>query len=211
MKEQRTDKIPKTNDAKTIAEYIGCLRLLEYNTFLLYRSLSEKTENSLAKSLLLSIAQDSSKHSIFLKGIGESIANSNVKTKDCEKNLGQIWLTVDKCLKETKTKKAGELSFADLFEKLTTLESNLAEEYYVLVQMQTLQHLTKEINERYSISLDNVKSIFESIINDENHHIEILETLKELVKPIEKDLDNTPMVRYQSPDNWRNYSQPNSP
>jgi rubrerythrin len=199
------------NDAKTMAEYIGCLRMLESNTSLLYRSLSEKTENSLAKSLLLSIAQDSSKHSTFLKGIGDSIANSNVKTKDCEKNLGPIWLTVDNYLKEIKTKKIGELSFADLYEKLIVFESDMGEEYYVLVQMQTLQHLTKEINERYSISLDNVKSIFESIIRDENHHQEILETLKELTKPEEKDLDNSPLVQYQSPDNWRNYSPPNAP
>ena len=185
--------------------------MLESNTSLLYRSLSEKTENSLAKSLLLSIAQDSSKHSTFLKGIGDSIANSNVKTKDCEKNLGPIWLTVDNYLKEIKTKKIGELSFADLYEKLIVFESDMGEEYYVLVQMQTLQHLTKEINERYSISLDNGKSIFESIIRDENHHQEILETLKELTKPEEKDLDNSPLVQYQSPDNWRNYSPPNAP
>jgi rubrerythrin len=77
--------------------------------------------------------------------------------------------------------------------------------------MQTLKHLTKEINENYNISLDNVKSIFENIIKDENRHIELLGTLKELAKPTEKDLDNTPMVRYQNPDNWRNYSPPFSP
>ena len=198
------------NDPKTMAKYIGCLSMLEYNTFLLYRSLSEKTETPLAKSLLLSIAQDSSKHSTLLKGIGNSIANSEVKTKDCAENLGQIWLTVTNYLNEAKTGKVGELALADLYEKLIPLESELGEEYYILVQMQTLKHLTKEINERYNISLDNVKSIFENIINDENHHIELLGTLKELAKPIEKDLDNTPMVRYESPDNWRNYPPPNS-
>lgn len=200
----------KMNDSKTMASYISCLSMLEYNTALLYRSLSEKTENPLAKSLFLSITQDSSKHSTLLKGIGDSIAKSKVKTKDCAKNLGQIWLTVDNYLNEVKTKKEDELFIADLYEKLIALESDLGEEYYILVQMQTLQHLTKEINERYNINLDNVKSIFESIISDENHHIELLGTLKELAKPIEKDLDNTPIVRYQSPDNWRNYP-PNIP
>jgi rubrerythrin len=200
----------KMNDSKTMASYISCLSMLEYNTALLYRSLSEKTENPLAKSLFLSITQDSSKHSTLLKGIGDSIAMSKVKTKDCAKNLGQIWLTVDNYLNEVKTKKEDELFIADLYEKLIALESDLGEEYYILVQMQTLQHLTKEINERYNINLDNVKSIFESIIIDENHHIELLGTLKELAKPIEKDLDNTPIVRYQSPDNWRNYP-PNIP
>jgi len=201
----------KMNDPKTMAKYMGCLSILEYNTFLLYRSLSEKTETPLAKSLLLSIAKDSSKHSTLLKGVGNSIANSEVKTKDCAENLGQIWLTVTSFLDEAKTGKVNKLSLANLYEKLIPLESELGEEYFMLVQMQTLKHLTKEINESYNISLDNVKSIFESIISDENHHIELLGTLKELSKPIEKDLDNTPMVRYQSPDNWRNYPPPFSP
>ena len=199
------------NDSKTMAVYIGCLSMLEYNAFLLYGSLSEKTDKPIAKSLLTSIAQDSLKHSTLLKGIGRSIANSEVKSKDCAENLGQIWLTVTNYLDEAKNRKVGELSLPELYEKLIPLESELGEEYYVVVQMQTMKHLTKEINERYNISLDNVKSIFESIINDENHHIEILETLKELAKPVEKDLDNTPMVRYQSPDNWRSYSPPNIP
>ena len=194
-----------------MAKYIGCLSMLEYNTFLLYRTLSEKTETPLAKSLLLSIAQDSSKHSTLLKGIGNSIANLEVKTKDCAENLGQIWITVTNYLNEVKNGKVDELSLADLYEKLVPLETELGEEYYVFIQIQTLKHLTKEINESYNISLDNVKTIFENIISDENRHIEILGTLKELAKPIEKDLDNTPMVRYQSPDNWRNYSPPFSP
>jgi rubrerythrin len=203
--------MPKMNDSNSMAIYIGCLSKLESNTALLYRSLSEKTETPLAKSLLFSIAQDSSKHSTLLQGVGDSIANIKVKTKDCAKNLGQIWLTIDNYLNEVNTKKVNELSIGDLYEKLMAFESSLGEEYFVFVQMQTLQHLTAEINKLYNIDLDDVKSIFESIINDENHHIEILETLKELAKPIEKDLDNTPMVRYQSPDNWRNYSQPNIP
>ena len=144
------------NDSKTMASYISCLSKLEYNTALLYRSLSEKNENSIAKTLLLSIAQDSSKHSTLLKGVSDSIASVEVKTKDCAKNLEQ-WLTVNNCLNEVTSKKQGELSMADLFEKLITLESNLGEEYYIFVQMQTLQHLTKEINQRYNINLNNVK------------------------------------------------------
>ena len=199
------------NDSGTMASYISCLSKLEYNTALLYRSLSEKTESSLAKALLLSIAQDSSKHSTTLKGVSNSIASVEVKTKDCANNLGPVWLTVNNYLDEVTAKKEGELSMEDLFEKLITLESTLGEEYYIFVQMQTLQHLTKEINQRYNINLYSVKSIFESIIRDENHHIELIGTLKELAKPKEKDLDNTPIVQYQSPDNWRNYSPPNIP
>ena len=191
-----------------MASQLSCLSMLEYNTALLYKSLSEKTEIPLAKSLLLSIAQDSSKHSALLKGISDSLASTDVKIKDCAKNLGPIWQNVTTYLKEVIAKEEN-LSLAELYEKLLTLESSIGEEYYVFVQMQTLQYMTKEINQLYNINLDKVKRIFESIINDEEHHREILATLKELSEPKIKDLDNTPLVRFQSPDHWINYTPNN--
>lgn len=191
-----------------MASQLSCLSMLEYNTALLYKSLSEKTEIPLAKSLLLSIAQDSSKHSALLKGISDSLASTDVKIKDCAKNLGPIWQNVTTYLKEVIAKEEN-LSLAELYEKLLTLESSIGEEYYVFVQMQTLQYMTKEINQLYNINLDKVKRIFESIINDEEHHREILATLKELSEPKIKDLDNTPLVKFQSPDHWINYTPNN--
>ncbi len=201
--------MPKKNTSKEMASQLSCLSMLEYNTALLYKGLSEKTEIPLSKSLLLSIAQDSSKHSALLHGISESLFSTNVKIKDCEKNLGKIWQNVNIYLKEV-TVKEGNLFSAELYEKLYVLESTMGEEYYVFVQMQTLQYLTKEINQIYSINLEKVKGIFESIINDEEHHREILATLKELNEPKIRDLDNTPLVKFQSPDNWINYT-PNNP
>ena len=194
------------NDSKAMASYIGCLSLLEFNTAQLYGSLSEKTENPFAKSLLLSIAQDSSKHSTLLKGIVKSITNSEVKSKECAKHLGQVWRAVTTYIDEVKTIKVGELFMADLYEKLITLESSLGEEYYIFVQMQTLQRLTKEINQNYKIDLSNVKSVFENIISDENRHIEILVRLKALSEPKEKARDYTPLLKYQNPDQWIDYA-----
>jgi rubrerythrin len=191
-----------------MASYLNCLSQLEYNTSLLYKSLSERTEIPLGKSLLLSIAQDSSKHSALLKGIADSILVTKVKTKECAKNLGQIWQIVDTCLAEV-TKGAGEISFTDLHTKLLALEGSMGEEYYVFVQMETLQHLTGEIKQRYNLDFGDLKSVFENIISDENHHREIIATLRELVTPEEKDLDNTPLVKYQSPDQWINYNPHN--
>ena len=186
-----------------MAFYIGCLSMLESKASLLYNNLSEKTEVPLAKSLLLSIAQDSAKHSTLLKGIGNSIASSEPKAKDCEKNLGQMWQSLT--IFENEVEAKGSISLGELYEKLLTLESSVGEEYYIFTQMQTLQYMTKEINQLYNISLDRVKSVFESIIKDEEHHREILATLKELSQPVVKDLDNTPLVKFQSPDHWVDY------
>jgi len=196
---------PKMNSPEAMATQISCLSTLEHRTAFLYKKLAEKTENPLARSLLLSIAIDSSKHSALLKGIGDSIAVTEVKTKDCAKNLGQIWQMVDTCVNEV-TRKENALSFADLDEKLIALESSMGEEYYIFVQMETLEHMVKEINQRYNINLDDVKGTFENIMAEENRHREIITKLKELIEPEEKDLDNTPLVKYQSPDQWIDYS-----
>lgn len=69
--------------------------------------------------------------------------------------------------------------------------------------MQTLTFLMKEINQVYDINLNNLKSIFESIIKDEEHHREILDIVKELFAQKEKkEEDENPMVKYLNPDSW---------
>lgn len=193
--------MPK-NKAAQMTGYVGCLSLLEYNTALLYEKLSEKTKIPLAKSLLLSISQDSLKHSLLLRGVNESLSASKVKDKECSKMLGQIWQNVNSYLNEVTAKE--ELSMQDFYDKLVSLESIMAEEYYVLVQMQTLAHLTKEINELYSIDLEQVKGIFESIIRDEEHHRELLATVKDLSGPEKEADDLTPIIKYLHPDGWIN-------
>jgi hypothetical protein len=198
-----------TKEKEAMASYLTCLSKLENNTALLYNLLSDKTHHPLAKSLLKSIAQDSLKHSTLLKGIGDSISTKEIKEKDCEHNLGKIWNTVATCLKRTSNEEEKQMSLEKLYENLIALESNMGEEYYVLVQTQTLQYLTEEINKLYKINFSDVQRIFETIKNDEERHREILTTLLELSQPEIKDLDNTPLVKFQSPDKWINYS-PNS-
>jgi len=68
---------------------------------------------------------------------------------------------------------------ASLIEKLMLLESTVGEEYYILVQLKTLQYMTREIREIYNVDLEDLKDILETIIRDE-------ETQRTLVKN-EKD------------------------
>jgi rubrerythrin len=196
--------LPKNNDPKDLASYINCLSMLENNAFLLYTALADKLNEPLVKSLLLTIASDSQKHSIVLKGVGESIAKSEGKPKDCEKKLGEAWHVIDAFYREiVKREKITECELPQLAEKLSVLESILGEEYYMFVQLKTLQLLMKEVSQIYNINLGELKGIFSSIINDEEHHRELLETIKGLLdrkKPKKKD--NAPVVKYQNPDSW---------
>jgi rubrerythrin len=46
-----------------------------------------------------------------------------------------------------------------------------------------LELMAEEINRFSNINLGNLKNIFESIIHDEEHHKELLATIKELLSP----------------------------
>jgi len=187
---------------KTLANFINCLSLLERNTYLLYQEIADKIEVPLVKSFLLQIALDSQKHSISLKGIAESIANPEGNLKDCQKNTGETWRMVDVILKDVKGKtRIVSGNFTKLAERLSVLESVMGEEYYMFVQLKTLEFMIKEINQIYSIDLGSVKKIFLNIIRDEETHRELLEKIKTLVKPKTK-VDTAPVVKYQNPDAW---------
>ena len=193
----------KMNNPKVIARYIHCLSILEDKTAVLYENLSGRVEPPLIKSLLLSISKDSSKHSALLKGIADSISDSKQKAKDCAKNLGEVWNTVSNYVKEmNRRERMSKVYFSELLPVLMALESSLGEEYYIFVQMKTLQLMVKEINQLYNIDLDKIKKVFESIIRDEEHHREILATIKDIITEDSVEQDNTPKVKYQNPDAW---------
>jgi hypothetical protein len=202
--------VVKNNDPKALASFLKCLSKLEDNVFLLYKTLVEKVEMPLAKSLLLTLATDSHKHSILLDGVGNGIAKVRVKERDCEKMLGEIWRVNNSVYREIAGKeRIAQEELTQLAEKLAYLESALGEEYYIFVQMQTLELMTKEINELYNINLENLKDIFASIIRDEERHREILGTVRGLLaKREQNNKDTSPLIKYQHPDSWITPSSP---
>jgi len=77
--------LANAKDSKNIANFLYCSSTLEEKVFSLYRGLSEKTQNQLAKSSLIYIAYDSLKHSVIMRGIAENISQSKPKSGDCGK------------------------------------------------------------------------------------------------------------------------------
>lgn len=186
-----------------LARYVHCLSILEDKTSLLFGSLSERVDAPLIKSLLLSISKDSSKHSLLLKGIADSISDSKQDPKDCAKKLGEVWITLSNYFKEVnKEERISESDFSELLSKLDALESSFGEEYYMFVQMKTLQRMAGMINKLYSINVESIKAVFESIIRDEDRHREILATIRDFIVGTSTEQDKTPEVKYQNPDSW---------
>ncbi len=194
------------NEPKTIAEYIQCLSKLEKGTSILYKTISQKIDLPLVKALFQEISIDSQKHCTILEGISESIKKTDVNPKECSKKIGQSWEIMDKAQKEiAKIDKIDAEHMQWLAKELKYFESIMGEEYYIFVQLKTLEVLVKEVNSKYNIDLNSTKKLFTKIIEDENHHRELLETIEKMVVKEEKDADNSPVVKYQNPDSW---SQP---
>jgi len=191
---------------ESVADFLHCASILEERAYLLYKSLADKVNFPLINSLLLHIAFDSRKHSIILKGISESIGKPKKQPKDCEKKLffGGTWTIIEHLAAEiARRERIPREHISSLVEKLMLLESTVGEEYYILVQLKTLQYMTREIREIYNVDLEDLKDILEIIIRDEETHRELLSKMKKILVGKEKQTEDiAPAFKYQNPNAW---------
>jgi rubrerythrin len=191
---------------ESIADFLHCASVLEERAYLLYKSLADKVDIPLVNSLMLHIAYDSRKHSVILKGISESIAKPKKQPKNCGKKLflGGPWTVIEQLARDIDREKTiPKKNMSSLIKKLMLLESTVGEEYYILVQLKTLQYMTKEIHEIYNVDLEDLKDVLGTIIRDEETHRELLSKMKKILIGKEKQkADRTPQFKYQNPDAW---------
>ena len=191
---------------ESVADFLHCASILEERAYLLYRSLADKVNLPLINSLMLHIAFDSRKHSVILKAISESIAKPKKQPKNREKKLlfGGTWTIIERLAGEIDRKeRIPREHMSSLIEKLMLLESTVAEEYYILVQLKTLQYMTREIREIYNVDLEDLKDILETIIRDEETHRELLSKMKKILVGEEKQTEDiAPAVKYKNPNAW---------
>jgi rubrerythrin len=189
-----------------IADFLHCASILEERAYLLYKSLADKVNLPLINSLMLHIAFDSRKHSVILKAMSESIAKPKKQPKDSVKKLffGGTWTAIELLAGEIARKeRIPRKSMSSLLEKLMLLESTVAEEYYILVQLKTLQYMTREIREIYNVDLEDLKDILETIIRDEETHRILLSKMKKILVGNEKQTDDiAPAFKYKNPNAW---------
>jgi rubrerythrin len=191
---------------ESVADFLRCASILEERAYLLYKSLADKVNLPLINSLLLHIAFDSRKHSIILKGIGESIVKQKKQPRGCEEKLffGGTWTAIERLAGEIARKeRIPREHMSSLLEKLMLLESTVGEGYYVLVQLKTLEYMTREIREIYNVDLEDLKDILETIIRDEETHRELLSKMKKILVGEEKQTEDiAPAVKYKNPNAW---------
>jgi len=183
---------------KAVAKFLFCLGILEGRVFQLFGRISEKVELPTVKFSLLYVAYDSLKNSVILGELSKTFATSEVKTKDYERILGEVWKTVEDLSKEILKRERIEE------ENLLSLAGKLIGIYAVLlVQLKTLRFMSKEISEAYNVDMETLKGILELVIEDEETDTQVLTNIKDLfVEKPEAAIDGTPTMKYTNPDKW---------
>jgi rubrerythrin len=192
---------------ENIGNVLFCSSLLEKKTYEMYYELSKKIENSVVRTLLVSIAQDSLKHSSLFEEISKDFINVPPREKECKRQLGEIWsniYSVTKLLKDKKTLSSEDLLV--LIKKLSYVEYYMGEEYSILEKVKTLKYMSKEISDFYNVDFEDAfslhKKVIDSIINDEQKHRDILiDIVKLLTKELAPSITH-PTIKYQTPDAW---------
>jgi hypothetical protein len=179
--------------SKTSAEdflsYLSSLGMLEINVSLLYRAIAEKTVDSNAKRHLLKISKDSAEHSKLLKGVANFVKIPDQISKPNQGKKAEAMERTDKL--RTKVQALSRISgieFSELFEELVSLQNSLSEEYMNLTEV--------------SLPLA-LEGMISGMSSDEEQHQKILVTVKFIVSPDKAERENTPVVKYTNPDNWR--------
>jgi hypothetical protein len=186
-------------DKADVAKFLYCLSVLEKRAFLLYKRLSGKVRNPQVKYRFLFVAYDSMKHSIILEKISKSVAKRpEIKAKEYERILGEVWVMVNSLSEETRTRRAVRTSdFPKLMSRLVGLGT------IIMAQTKTLLFLASEISEIYNVDTRKLTGIFELLVKDEEIDTEILINLAELVpKADENYKQRSQEMKYRNPDQW---------
>lgn len=193
------DNLKNIADPAGLRGLICSLSLFENKTAHIYKQIADKVEFPLIKSLLLEISLDSLKHYHLLKGIAESMPKVGEAAKECPMKVNKEWDTIEKYLADfLKKERIAESDLPELSEKLTLFESVMGEEYDIFIQIKSLELFANEIKHKYNVALDNVHHIFMGIIDDEEHHQEILANIKDIIHQNEqKVLIEDPLHEYR--------------
>jgi len=195
----------KHEELKNLTNSIKCLIVFENKTAALYGDIADKTiDLPLVKSLLLTIGHDSEKHSTILKGIVQSLPKTSWKSNELPKAMAEAWRSIDAFQVElSDVEEILTLDLSNLAAELNSLEKIMIEAYDVLMRYGNLELMMDALGSVYNLDLELLKRIFIEVMHDEEHHKEILLTVKELIdqRVLEKK-DLSPVVRFQNPDAW---------
>ncbi len=181
--------------------HLSCLSLIENNTSVLYTAIADRVELESAKTIFLSIANDTQKHSALLKDICEVMVRPKKKTKSTAKKLDEVFDVSYTIYKEIiKKEEVTVEELPALVEKLAFLENVLGAKYVFALSKTSKVH-PKRTSQRQGLNLDNFPEFFTQIIRGKENHRQLLGTVIELTECKKQEkAEVTPIVSILSSD-----------
>lgn len=171
-----------SNRPKLAKSYLNCLSMIENNTSVLYTAIADRVELEPAKTIFLSIANDTQKHSALLKDICEAVARPKRKTKSNAKKLDEVFDVSYTIYREIiKKEKITVEELPALVEKLAFLENVLGAKYVFALSKTSKVH-PKRTSKQQGLNFDNFPEFFTQIIRGKENHRQLLGTVIELIE-----------------------------
>jgi hypothetical protein len=140
--------------------------MVENNDSVLYTALADRLSMAPAKSILMNIASNHHENSEILRAAGKASETARVQTGNSEKEFAGVFgIAYDIYKKIIDEKEISKEELSDIADKLSMLESALAEKYAC-------------VKSKASQSMGNA---FTEMIRDSEHHRKLLTKFKTLV------------------------------
>jgi hypothetical protein len=185
----------------------GCFTI-EKEISLLYSTATKKLPSPQLSSITTAIAFDKQKHAVVIQELLKPLSYISLSPEELsvefKSGVDEIRelrnaLVLDKDLDCEGIEK--------LLKNLTNLEDSLSDLYGNLIESKLLEEYSEGTTDEHVLTGENLKYILQAFKQDNLKHRDMLiESLYFYKKNLQKNIDNTPKVRYNNPDSWYIYS-----
>ncbi|MEM4576864.1 MAG: hypothetical protein QW701_05320 [Candidatus Nezhaarchaeales archaeon] len=154
-----------------------CSGLLEEKVAKVYEHVAKLTNDKIIRGLLEFIAYDSFKHASCFKSMAEALFREvDASSEDCVEAWGNSWLAAVKDAERIlEHRKIGLADLNSIIDALYAIEGFAAEEYLTVLHVKLIEFISFE----EGVHLDDFKAVLNWIVEDEERHKKILETIRD--------------------------------
>jgi len=180
----------------------GCLNL-EKELNLLYTMATKKLPSP-QSTITTAIVFDNQKHVAVIKELLKPLSNiyfsPDELSKEFKKSVGEISKLLNVLTMQDKIENE---EISELLKALTNIEDILHDFYAHFIESKLIENYYNALPEASGLTGENLKYILQTLKQDNLKHREMLiESLYFYRKSEQKNIDTTPIVRYQNPDAW---------
>jgi hypothetical protein len=151
-------------EKKDIAKLLFCSSMLEEKVAKAYQSLADRVTN----------VQN------MLRVLCDSIEKVDATELKCQDIMGEAWSNIERLAREEVYSIPVKDDLATLIKDMTTLESYIGEEYLSSTQV----FLTVLAAEQSDIDISQIKNMLDWIVQDEERHLKIIQTISTMISKI---------------------------